>query len=294
VSRITVSTYPPATALTTLRRVKVELGLDLAGSTHDELLDDLIGEASAAIEAYCGRDFARATVTEVLPGTGRTLLQLTRTPVVSVSGVVYSSASTIASSEYYVEDQEQGTLYRDSGWYWTVGETAEDLVPRYVPSQPMNDYSVTYVGGYLVPAQNLSAATLEISTSTACVKDSGSGFPTVVAGDRITTAGWTTAANNRTLTVVSGTAAKIVVDSTALTAEASTDRPRTVVLSNLPRDLERACVETVKAWYLGRQHDPAVTTKTVGPLSLSYSVTALQRDLPAAVSRIIAPYRRYA
>ena len=118
----------------------------------------------------------------------------------------------------------------------------------------------------------------------------------VAAGDRITLKGWATAGNNQTVTVSSRTAAKIVVTSTTLTAEASTDVARTLVVRQppygLPRAIERACVETVKAWWYQRQHDPAVSSKTVGDLSLTYSVTAGAESLPTPVKRILAPYRR--
>ncbi len=291
-SQISIGTHPNTTALTTLRRVKVELGLSLTDTSLDELLDALVDEASQAIESYCGRAFGRAVVTETMPGTGRTRLVLTRTPVASVTSVVYND-STISSSEYAVEDATAGFLYRDDGWYWTVSQDASDLVPRYVPSLPTNDYAITYTGGYLLPGDNLSLATLSIAASTDCVKDSASGFPLVVAGDRVTTAGWNTAANNRTMTVVSRTAAKVVVNSTVLVDEASTANPRTVTVRNLPADLERACVETVKAWYLGRTSDPRMTSKSVGDLSLSYSVTAGERALPSSVTKILSAYRRF-
>ena len=291
-SQITYRTYPTSTLLTTKRRVKVELGLSLTDTSKDELLDDLIAEASASIEGYCGRAFGRAAVTETLPGTGRTRLMITRTPVVTVTSVAYND-STISSSEYVIEDADAGFLYRDDGWYWTVAQDAGALVPRYVPSLGINDYTVQYTGGYLLPGDDVHAATLTMATSTACLKDSGSNLPLLVAGDRITTAGWTLAANNRTMTVVSRTAAKVVVDSSALSGEASTDLNRTVTVRTLPRDLERACLDTVKTWYQGRTHDQNVVSKRVGDLELTYSATATQRTLPSSVQATLGPYRRH-
>jgi hypothetical protein len=291
-SQISIGTHPNTTALTTLRRVKVEMGLSLTDTSLDELLGALIDEASQAIESYCGRAFARAVVTETLSGTGRMRLMVSRTPVAAVSAVVYND-STISSSEYAVEDGAAGFLYRDDGWYWTVSQDASDLVPRYVPSLATNEYAVTYTGGYLLPGDNLSLATLSITSSTDCVKDSASGMPLLVAGDRVTTAGWNNATNNRTMTVLSRTAAKVVVNSTVLVDEASTDQPRTLTVRNLPADVERACVETVKAWYLGRLRDPRVTAKSVGDLSLSFNAAANDRAIPASVTKILSAYKRF-
>ncbi|MDD5366925.1 MAG: phage head-tail connector protein [Gallionellaceae bacterium] len=289
---VTYVTHPSQTALTTLRRVKVELGLDLSTNSHDELLTALVADASDAIGSYCGRAFPRAELTETLPGTGRLRLILPRTPLKAITSIVYAD-STLGSTSYSIEDEDAGFVYREDGFYWTPLEDASQLVPHYTPSLETQEYAVTYVGGYLLPEDTVTAATLSILTSTESINDSASGFPLLVPGDRITTAGWTNAANNGTHTVVSRTAAKIVVSTTSLVAEASTDQPRTVVCRDLPRDLERACVETVKAWYLGAQHDPTVSSKRVGDLELSYSVTALGRDLPANVMKLLSAYRRH-
>jgi len=287
---ITISTHPAHTRLTTLRRLKLELGLAQAGTTGDELLTALIDEATDAIETFCGRSFARAVVTESIPGTGRTRLMVSRTPVVAVSSIVRDT-STVSSSEYSIENANAGFIYREDGWYYTVTEQSADLVERVMPSLPILDYDVTYTGGYLLPEDDYVAATLSVLASTDSFNDSASGFPLVVAGDRITAAGWPTAANNRTHTVTSRTAAKIVVTST-LAAEASTDVPRSLCVRTLPHDLERACVELCRSRYYQRQNDPAVSQKTVGDLSISYDGTAMHEALPASVTRLLKPYRK--
>jgi hypothetical protein len=51
-------------------------------------------------------------------------------------------------------------------------------------------------------------------------------------------------------------------------------------------------VQTIKAWWYQRTHDPAVAGKQVGDLSLQYSVTAMAETLPPPVKRLLAPYRR--
>lgn len=293
---VTISTYPQHTDLTTLRRVKVELNLALTETTYDELLGNLIAEASEAVESHCHREFARAVVTESVGGSGRLRLVASRTPLVSVSSVVFDD-STVGSTDYSIEDADAGFLYREMGWYWTVPADAYDLVPKWSASMTVPDYVVTYAGGYLLPGDNLSSVTLSAATSTACIKDSASNLPLCAAGDRITLSGWTQGTNNnKSMTVVTRTAAKITVDSTSLTAEASTDIPRTLTVRQapygLPRDIERACLETVKAWYYARQHDPTVNNKQVGDLSLGYSVTAMERTIPASAQKLLAPYRR--
>ena len=293
---ITVTEYPQETDLTTLRRVKIELGLDLTTTTNDELLLSLITEASQAIEDYCHRDFSRATVKEITAGNGRVRLMLSRTPVAEIESVVRDD-STIASTNYSIEDAESGALYRETGWYWTVSEDARFLVPYSQASADHPEYEVTYTGGYLLPNDDYIATSLSILTSTASINDSTGALPLVAAGDRITLKGWSSASNNnKTVTVVSRTASKIVVSSTTLAAEASTDVARQLVVRQepygLPHDLERACVQTIKAWWYQRTHDPAVAGKQVGDLSLQYSVTAMAETLPPQVKRLLAPYRR--
>lgn len=57
----------------------------------------------------------------------------------------------------------------------------------------------------------------------------------------------------------------------------------------LPAVLERACIETVKSWYAGRDRDAALTGESAGGYSASY---APAKGLPDAARELLAPWRR--
>lgn len=56
----------------------------------------------------------------------------------------------------------------------------------------------------------------------------------------------------------------------------------------LPCDIEQACIEVVKAWYAGRERDPAITGERLGDYQASYAV----QGLPAAARELLVPWRR--
>ena len=144
---ITITTTASDTKLTTLTRVKSELGI--SSTTDDSLLLDNIKEATDIIESYTNRKFARVTLTETLPGSGRNELVLTRTPVVSVSAIT-DDGTTVSSTKYTIDNPDAGILYREDGWRDTR------LWAHNVEDFPLNtggkrEWSVTYVGGYVTP-----------------------------------------------------------------------------------------------------------------------------------------------
>ncbi len=57
----------------------------------------------------------------------------------------------------------------------------------------------------------------------------------------------------------------------------------------LPLAVERACGELVKAWFLGRDRDPALTAERIGDLQVSYDPA---QAWPPIVKQLLAPYRR--
>jgi len=65
----------------------------------------------------------------------------------------------------------------------------------------------------------------------------------------------------------------------------------------VPGDILMAVDETVKGWYVGRQQDPAVSSVTVGSLSMSFGGKggAIQSgSLPASATALLTRYRRLA
>lgn len=55
----------------------------------------------------------------------------------------------------------------------------------------------------------------------------------------------------------------------------------------LPHDIERACIDTVKAWYSAKERDPAITEERLGDYQVSYA-----QGLPAPVAQLLTSWRR--
>lgn len=154
----TVTTVPERTALTTLDRLKAELGIETDAS--DTLLTAKILEASSDIEAHLNRTFSRAGITERIwggPGCAE-FFSLVRWPVASISSVTVDDVA-VESDEYRL-DGDTGLLYRlDSNGYPCTWEWCKDVV-------------IVYSGGYELPGADsptlpaaLEAAALELLTS---------------------------------------------------------------------------------------------------------------------------------
>lgn len=292
---ITVSVLSPYTRLTTTARVQAELGI----STDTTLIDALVDRASAAVEAYCHRSFGRETLTETLPGFGGVYLQLARTPIVSVSAV--SDDGSILT-DYSVADAKRGWLYRQAGWGWTVqvwpglaGSLAFLDMGQPVPRSEEPLFSVTYIAGYILPQADVTGTTLSASSTDNSFNDSGSGFPSnLKAGDIIVASSFSNAANNGRH-IVSGTptTAKVIV-TTTLTTEAA-GSSRTIAFQNLPHDVEKATIETAKAYYARRGSDGSVIEKQAGPMRVRYSETGIDpQGIPATAVGLLRPWVRAA
>lgn len=211
---ITVTTTAVHSELTSLIRVKDEL--DINGSTDDTVLVYAIKEASDLIKSYCGRDFARETVTETFVGNGMVDATLTRTPVISISAMSYDG-TTVSSTSYEIENSAAGIIRRKDD-VWTNSEyTRWNIEPYRVPLGGKNNWSVTYVSGYITPG--------------------------------------------------------------------STEGQRT-----LPFDIERACVDIVKTFYLRRQDDPRVKHQRTGDASETLFDT--QHGLPPVAEDVLRRWRR--
>lgn len=299
---LTVSTIAASTRLTTVARVKSELGI--TASTDDTLIGDLVDRASAAVVSYCHRPFAREVYSETLPGFGDIHLQLARTPLVGSPSSVTFDSNTI--TDYSVADAEQGWLYRRAGWGSTTqrypglmgfGAWLDHGWP--MPMQDEPSYTVAYTAGYILPSENYTAITISADSADNSFNDTASGFPALLkAGDIITVSGFTgagaTAANKRHVVSGTPTTAKIVVTSTLVSDAAG--ESVTVVSQTLPADIEKACIETVKHFYLTRRDDSNVVEKQVGAMRLRYSESdeAQLLGIPAAAIGLLRPWVRAA
>lgn len=295
---ISVSTIASKRALTSRARVQAELGI----TTDGALLDALIDQATAAVESYCRRTFAREVLTETLPGFGDVHLQLSRRPLISVATVTGDSG-TQTITDYSIADRDQATLYRQAGWAWTsqvaAGLTGWQTWPGAgipIANSEEPTFSVTYTAGYIVPSQYLlGVTTISAATADNSFNDSASALPSLLkAGDVISVSGMATAANNGRF-VVSGTptTSKIVVTA-SLTTEAA---GAACYMSFEPvpgarrmDDVEKACVETVKSWYLARKDSGSVVEKQAGPMRLRYADAFAGSSLPGSAVGLLRPW----
>lgn len=125
-----------AHALTTIEALKSELSIPTEDSSQDAVLARAINAASDAVRRYCGRDFARAKVTEHLIGRGSPALLVSLSPIESVEAVAIQGQE-VDVSELAIDDGA-GILVRRYG-VW--------------PESDRPNVSVTYVGGWVTPAQ---------------------------------------------------------------------------------------------------------------------------------------------
>jgi len=292
---LSVVTPAPTRRLTRKEHVTAEIGV-----ADPILLDRLIDAASAAIENLCGVVFARESVTELVPGFGDTRLQLQRRPIVAVTAVVFDGE---VITDYSIDDREEGTLYRRAGWAWTAqvapGLTGPQRWPGFgspLPNSEEARFSVSHVSGYILPEQDLeSVRTVSAALADNSFNDLANGFPALLkAGDLIEVAGFQLAPNNgRFLVTGTPTASKIQVSATLAT------EPVGEFLTHLKfrahadcrrrfDDVEKACIETVKSWWLERAKDPGVAEKQVGSLRIRYGDVAL--PVPAICVGLLRPW----
>lgn len=213
---VTVIVPASNTLLTRRETVKNELGLTT--TDDDDLISDMIARASSAIARETRRTFGVETVIETMDGSGSRLLPLTRTPIVEVTEVTEDGT---AITDWLIEDDEAGALYRAAGWGRSGGLRmwgTEAYASGYIlPGYRDQRYSVTYRAGYLLPS-DVNPFMLE----PACPQ-------------------------------------------------------------NLPGAVEQACLETVKAWYLARDVDPALSSVQVGQLRVSYRDQGSSSTPPGAL-----------
>lgn len=313
---LTVTTCAPTLRLTTRDAVKLKLP-SAPASADDALFDKLIDRVSDSIAGWCGRVFAREAVTELVPAFGENRLQVERTPIagaaVGALGSIVILYSGAPVTDAVVDDKERGWLYRQGGFYWTtqiiIGLTGRTRFPGIGDPQPRSEeprYSVSYVGGWILPSQNLgplasypAAITSEgvsVISSDNSFNDSNGGFPELLAaGDIITAAGFTNAGNNGRFIVYSATRSKIVVSATLTTEAAPADPGQGPVLlvGNLPGDIEEACIEEVKSRYIERERASSTQSERAGPIEMQFfQGGASDGGLCPAAAALLRKYQR--
>ena len=142
---ITVVTPAPDQLLTSIDAVK--LTLDLSGVSKDNLLEDLIRAASDWVSRYCGRTFGKEEVTEKVVGKGVPEILLSRTPIVSISEVLYKGS---VQDGVVIQDSQAGIVFLDTGF--TSSEISFNTITPHPSSYGREDWSFTYEGGYVLPS----------------------------------------------------------------------------------------------------------------------------------------------
>lgn len=271
---LAVTTIARLTRLAHLEDVKRALGI--SSSADDVALQEILAQASDAIASHCQRPFARQVYSEILPGYGGLELQLGVTPIVAVSSV---SCNGIPITDYSIASRDEGTLYRAGGWAWSaqvdLGLTGRQRWPgrgQPLPGREEPLFTAAFTAGIVAGEHHrVSVATISVSADDNSFNDSGGGFPALlVAGDVIEAGGFTAAANNgRFLVTGTPTASKIQVSAT-LTAE-NAAAGRSIRFRGIPGtrssgDVEKACIETVKTWWLERKQNDRVVERQIGGL----------------------------
>ena len=130
-------------ALTTISTVETELSL--TADAQDAELTRYIDTASDQIERYVNRKlYYGSAIVEKVAGSGDAFLWISRTPLSSVTSILWlGDSSTVGSSTYEIYEADQGSIYRSAGWNNTN-----------ISATDYTRYQVTYVGGWITPQQD--------------------------------------------------------------------------------------------------------------------------------------------
>ena len=166
---LTVTVAASTKLLTQLSTLKRELDLE-ADDTNDAYLSDLIDQATAFIESYTERVWARETVVETKGSLHPRApwMVLERTPILSITQVALNG-STISSTTYTIEDPDAGLVFRETGW--TRTQLYDFGITRTPTAHTRKDWSFTYVGGYVTPCMSSTEGvrTLPFDVERACI-----------------------------------------------------------------------------------------------------------------------------
>ena len=149
------------TAYTTLEKVKVVLGIDLASTTDDYYLTYSIQAASKLIETLTGRSFnVRTYNLRVEQPFGFRRLQLPHTPIVSITSINFKG-DTVPSVDYLIEDAEAGFVMRADGNSWLPTTGASNNITGLPSQQPLGQYEIEWQAGYATIPFDVEDAVLQ-------------------------------------------------------------------------------------------------------------------------------------
>lgn len=148
---LTVLTAAPDNWLTTLAKVKADLGIALSDTSRDAELEGLIQVVSDHFATeFAGRPLAMQQYLETAPGHDDIHMILGRWPISRGRIAPAVTLLDVAVTDVLVEDYDQGILFREAGFDLTCrsswGIERIDLV-----SQPLYSYGITFWAGYDLP-----------------------------------------------------------------------------------------------------------------------------------------------
>jgi hypothetical protein len=143
--------------------------------------------------------------------------------------------------------------------------------------------------------------TFSIQASDLSLNDSAGGLGSLLPGDTLQLVGFATPGNNGTDTIVSVTPTKVILDGNlplvdepagaTVSVTLLHPQPASLLLRTLPEDVEMACIEVVRAWYLQRAFDltgPRIVQTDGGTAVLS----APSGIMPKAAQELLKPWKR--
>lgn len=143
-----------ANALTTVARMEAELSL--TAGAQDAVLQAVINEASAAIEAYIGRSLFRDdALSEKVAGKGTPIVCLGRTPIRSITSLSEYDAVLTEDDDFEIHDANVGTLRRlFHNWtQYTRGSGGVSSEP--MPGYERKKIEIVYDAGWVTPQQEI-------------------------------------------------------------------------------------------------------------------------------------------
>jgi hypothetical protein len=167
---LSVTAASTSDLMTTLDAVKT--ALSITTTEDDDRLTASIQAASHAVAGYLGYYPLRQTYRETVPGFGDLRLMLSRIPVVSVSGLYFSSTQEIvAPTSYTIDNAEAGFILRDLGFPWSAA-VEWDMASHIMPRSERPQFIVDYEAGYIMSTD--TSRTLPYDIEQAVISTAGS------------------------------------------------------------------------------------------------------------------------
>ena len=140
--------------LTTIDRIKMELGVEELSVQKEEYYKALIEETSEIIEDYCDRVFAKQKYREYRYGEGQHEMIFRHWPVSVVHKAAYKTADSLwelSEYDYVTLDSQAGILIKSVPWYDT--RYRYQNIRPWPKDQGFYWWVFEYTAGYELPEQ---------------------------------------------------------------------------------------------------------------------------------------------